>query len=52
MASGYKPVICVVGGGTAGLEGLLAARDSLGDDVELRRQFIQTNAKDVRFLDI
>jgi len=24
----------------------------MGDDVELRRQFIQTNAKDVRFLDI
>ncbi len=24
----------------------------MGDDVELRRHFIQTNAKDVRFLDI
>ncbi len=24
----------------------------MGDDVELRRQFIQTNAKDVRFLDV
>jgi DNA gyrase subunit B len=24
----------------------------MGDDVELRKQFIQTNAKDVRFLDI
>jgi DNA gyrase subunit B len=24
----------------------------IGDDVELRRHFIQTNAKDVRFLDI
>ena len=24
----------------------------MGDDVEMRRQFIQTNAKDVRFLDI
>ena len=24
----------------------------MGEDVELRRQFIQTNAKDVRFLDI
>ena len=24
----------------------------MGDDVELRRNFIQTNAKDVRFLDI
>jgi DNA gyrase subunit B len=24
----------------------------MGDDVELRKHFIQTNAKDVRFLDI
>ncbi|MGP8007713.1 MAG: hypothetical protein ACLP2J_11875, partial [Acidimicrobiales bacterium] len=24
----------------------------MGEDVDLRRQFIQTNAKDVRFLDI
>jgi DNA gyrase/topoisomerase IV subunit B len=24
----------------------------MGEDVELRRHFIQTNAKDVRFLDI
>jgi len=24
----------------------------MGDDVEVRKQFIQTNAKDVRFLDI
>ena len=24
----------------------------MGDDVEVRRHFIQTNAKDVRFLDI
>ena len=24
----------------------------MGDDVESRKQFIQTNAKDVRFLDI
>jgi DNA gyrase subunit B len=24
----------------------------MGDDVEQRRHFIQTNAKDVRFLDI
>jgi DNA gyrase subunit B len=24
----------------------------MGDDVDLRRQFIQQNAKDVRFLDI
>ncbi len=24
----------------------------MGDDVELRRQFIQSNAKDVRFLDV
>ena len=24
----------------------------MGEDVELRRNFIQTNAKDVRFLDI
>jgi len=24
----------------------------MGDDVELRRHFIQSNAKDVRFLDI
>jgi DNA gyrase/topoisomerase IV subunit B len=24
----------------------------MGDDVEQRRRFIQTNAKDVRFLDI
>jgi DNA gyrase subunit B len=24
----------------------------MGDDVELRRHFIQTNAKDIRFLDI
>ena len=24
----------------------------MGDDVEVRRRFIQTNAKDVRFLDI
>jgi DNA gyrase subunit B len=24
----------------------------MGDDVEMRRHFIQTNAKDVRFLDI
>jgi DNA gyrase subunit B len=24
----------------------------MGDDVDLRRQFIQANAKDVRFLDI
>jgi len=23
-----------------------------GEDVELRRQFIQSNAKDVRFLDV
>jgi DNA gyrase/topoisomerase IV subunit B len=24
----------------------------MGDDVEVRKHFIQTNAKDVRFLDI
>ena len=24
----------------------------MGDDVELRKHFVQTNAKDVRFLDI
>jgi DNA gyrase/topoisomerase IV subunit B len=24
----------------------------MGDDVELRKHFIQTNARDVRFLDI
>jgi len=24
----------------------------MGEDVELRRQFIQSNAKDVRFLDV
>jgi DNA gyrase subunit B len=27
-------------------------RDLMGDDVEARRNFIQRNAKDVRFLDI
>ncbi|MGA9856751.1 MAG: FAD/NAD(P)-binding oxidoreductase, partial [Solirubrobacteraceae bacterium] len=30
------PVICVVGAGTAGLEGLLYAREALGPDAELR----------------
>jgi sulfide:quinone oxidoreductase len=30
------PVLCVVGAGTAGLEGLLCARDRLGPDAELR----------------
>ncbi len=30
-----RPVVCVVGGGTAGLEGLLAARQQLGAKVEL-----------------
>jgi DNA gyrase subunit B len=24
----------------------------MGEDVEMRKQFIQTNAKDVRFIDI
>ena len=42
-------------GGTSGEE---AARTEawrsilMGDDVEVRKHFIQTNAKDVRFLDI
>jgi sulfide:quinone oxidoreductase len=31
-----RPVVCVVGAGTAGLEGLLAARQQLGTGVELR----------------
>ena len=31
-----RPVVCVVGSGTAGLEGLLAARAQLGSDAELR----------------
>ena len=31
-----RPVICVVGAGTAGLEGLLAARDEFGANAELR----------------
>ncbi len=30
------PVVCVVGGGTAGLEGLLAARETLGPSAEVR----------------
>jgi sulfide:quinone oxidoreductase len=31
-----RPVVCVVGGGTAGLEGLLLARETLGPEAELR----------------
>ena len=31
-----RPVVCVVGAGTAGLEGLLAAREQLGAGAELR----------------
>jgi sulfide:quinone oxidoreductase len=31
-----KPLICVVGAGTAGLEGLLSAREQLGSAVDLR----------------
>ena len=31
-----RPVVCVVGAGTAGLEGLLCAREVLGANVELR----------------
>ena len=31
-----RPVICVVGAGTAGLEGLLAAREEFGVNAELR----------------
>ncbi len=31
-----RQVVCVVGSGTAGLEGLLAAREQLGSDAELR----------------
>src|SRR5271166_4363549 len=31
-----RPVVCVVGAGTAGLEGLLAARRRLGEEAELR----------------
>ncbi len=30
------PIVCIAGGGTAGLEALLAARELLGDRVELR----------------
>jgi sulfide:quinone oxidoreductase len=31
-----KPVVCVVGAGTAGLEGLLTVHEQLGDSVDLR----------------
>ncbi|HUY59007.1 MAG TPA: hypothetical protein VMV16_04810 [Solirubrobacteraceae bacterium] len=31
-----KPVVCVVGAGTAGLEGLLAVHEQLGDSIDLR----------------
>jgi len=31
-----RPVVCVVGAGTAGLEGLLSAREQLGANAELR----------------
>lgn len=31
-----RPILCVVGAGTAGLEGLLRARERLGPDAELR----------------
>src|SRR5215472_2129285 len=30
------PIVCIAGGGTAGLEALLCARELLGDRVELR----------------
>jgi sulfide:quinone oxidoreductase len=36
MSASDRPVLCVVGAGTAGLEALLAARQRLGTSIELR----------------
>src|ERR1035437_960508 len=36
IASVARPVVCIVGAGTAGLEALLSAREALGASVDLR----------------
>ena len=40
------------GTGAAGQVADVAISTLMGDDVEARKRFIQTNAKDVRFIDI
>jgi DNA gyrase subunit B len=50
MVPDHRTLLQVSMGDALGAEQMLCSL--LGDDVESRRNFIQQNAKDVRFLDI